>query len=177
MEETIMNYDFKLAEPKWQARWEEAGVFRAIDGSEKPKFYALVEFPYPSGAGMHVGHIKAYSGLEVVSRKRRMQGYNVLHPMGFDAFGLPAEQYALKTGHHPSEFTYANVGHFREQIKTLGFSYDWDREVSTCDPDYYKWTQWIFLKLYERGLAYVAEMPVNWCPELGAVLANEVVSD
>ena len=171
-------YDFKTVEKKWQKYWDENKTFKTdTTDFSKPKYYVLDMFPYPSGEGLHVGHPEGYTATDVVSRMKRMQGFNVMHPMGFDAFGLPAEQYALKTGHHPAEFTYANVDHFREQIKTLGFSYDWDREVSTCDPEYYKWTQWIFLKLYERGLAYIAEMPVNWCPELGAVLANEEVID
>ena len=171
-------YDFKAVEKKWQEYWDKNKTFKtdAYDFS-KEKFYVLDMFPYPSGEGLHVGHPEGYTATDVVSRMKRMQGFNVMHPMGFDAFGLPAEQYALKTGHHPAEFTYANVDHFRDQIKTLGLSYDWDREVSTCDPEYYKWTQWIFLKLYEKGLAYIAEMPVNWCPELGAVLANEEVID
>ncbi len=136
-----MKYDFKTIEPKWQKKWEDEGVFRAEDDSKKPKFYALVEFPYPSGAGMHVGHIKAYSGLDVVSHKRRMQGYNVLFPMGFDSFGLPAENYAIKTNTHPHIITTKNVDHFKDQMKKIGFSFDWSREISTSLPDYYKWTQ------------------------------------
>lgn len=171
-------YDFRSIEPKWQKFWEENKTFKT-DGYDfdKPKYYVLDMFPYPSGEGLHVGHPEGYTATDVISRMKRMQGFNVMHPMGFDAFGLPAEQFALKTGHHPAEFTYANIDHFREQIKSLGFSYDWDREVSTCDPEYYRWTQWIFLQLYNKGLAYIAEMPVNWCPELGAVLANEEVID
>ena len=171
-----MAFDHKAIEKKWQKYWEDNKTF-ACDTSDfsKPKYYVLDMFPYPSGQGLHVGHPEGYTATDVIARMKRMQGFNVLHPMGFDAFGLPAEQFALKTGHHPAEFTYANIDHFREQIKSFGFTYDWDREVRTCDPDYYRWTQWIFLKLYERGLAYVAEMPVNWCPELGAVLANEEV--
>ncbi len=171
-------YDHQSIEKKWQKYWEENKTFRtdAHDFS-KPKYYVLDMFPYPSGQGLHVGHPEGYTASDIVARMKRMQGYNVMHPMGFDAFGLPAEQYALKTGHHPGEFTYANIDHFRDQIKSLGFSYDWDREIRTCDADYYKWTQWIFLQLYNKGLAYVAEMPVNWCPELGAVLANEEVVD
>ena len=173
-----MAFDHKAIEKKWQKYWEDNKTF-ACDTSDfsKPKYYVLDMFPYPSGQGLHVGHPEGYTATDVIARMKRMQGFNVLHPMGFDAFGLPAEQFALKTGHHPAEFTYANIDHFREQIKSFGFTYDWDREVRTCDPDYYRWTQWIFLKLYERGLAYVAEMPVNWCPELGAVLANEEVVD
>ena len=171
-------YDYTAIEKKWQKFWDENKTFRtdAYD-FDKPKFYALDMFPYPSGQGLHVGHPEGYTATDVISRMKRMQGFNVMHPMGFDAFGLPAEQFALKTGHHPAEFTYANVDRFREQIKSLGLSYDRDREVRTCDPEYYKWTQWIFLQLYNRGLAYVAEMPVNWCPGLGAVLANEEVID
>lgn len=173
-----MTYDHKIVEKKWQKYWDENKTFKtdAYDFS-KPKFYALDMFPYPSGQGLHVGHPEGYTATDIVSRMKRMQGYNVMHPMGFDAFGLPAEQYAIKTGHHPAEFTYQNIDHFREQIKSLGFSYDWDREIATCDPDYYKWTQWIFKKMYDAGLAYVAEMPVNWCPKLGTVLANEEVID
>ena len=173
-----MGYDYKTIEKKWQEYWEKNKTFKT-DGYDfdKPKYYVLDMFPYPSGQGLHVGHPEGYTATDVIARMKRMQGFNVMHPMGFDAFGLPAEQFALKTGHHPAEFTYKNVDHFREQIKSFGFTYDWDREVSTCDPEYYKWTQWIFLKLYEKGLAYIAEMPVNWCPELGAVLANEEVID
>ena len=174
----IKKYDYINIEKKWQKYWEDNKTFKT-DGYDfdKPKYYALDMFPYPSGQGLHVGHPEGYTATDVICRMKRMQGFNVMHPMGFDAFGLPAEQFALKTGHHPAEFTYANVDHFREQIKSLGFSYDWDREVSTCDPEYYRWTQWIFLQLYKQGLAYIAEMPVNWCPELGAVLANEEVID
>ena len=170
--------DFNQIEKKWQKYWEENKTFKT-DGYDfdKPKYYVLDMFPYPSGEGLHVGHPEGYTATDVISRMKRMQGFNVMHPMGFDAFGLPAEQFALKTGHHPAEFTYKNIDHFREQIKSLGFSYDWDREISTCDPEYYRWTQWIFLQLYKKGLAYIAEMPVNWCPELGAVLANEEVID
>ena len=173
-----MAYDHISVEKKWQKYWDEHKTFRtdAHDFSKK-KYYILDMFPYPSGQGLHVGHPEGYTATDIVARMKRMQGFNVLHPMGFDAFGLPAEQYAIKTGNHPEVFTYANIDHFREQIKALGFSYDWDREIRTCDPDYYKWTQWIFLKMYEHGLAYEAEMPVNWCPELRAVLANEEVID
>ena len=148
-----------------------------LENSDKPKFYALDMFPYPSGAGLHVGHPEGYTATDIVSRYKRMRGYNVLHPMGWDAFGLPAEQYALDTGKHPREFTEKNIDNFRRQIKSLGFSYDWDREISTTDPEYYKWTQWIFIQLYNKGLAYVDEVPVNWCPALGTVLANEEVID
>ena len=168
-----MKYDFRSIEPKWQKKWEDAGVFRASDDTSKPKFYALVEFPYPSGAGMHVGHIKAYSGLDVVSHKRRMQGYNVLFPMGFDSFGLPAENYAIKTNTHPHVITTKNVDHFRDQMKQIGFSFDWSREISTSLPDYYKWTQWIFLKMFDHGLVFRAKTLVNYCPHCKVVLSNE----
>ncbi len=171
------NYPFKTIEPKWQQYWEQNKTFRVQDDEIKPKFYALDMFPYPSGAGLHVGHPEGYTATDIVSRYKRMRGYNVLHPMGWDAFGLPAEQHALDTGEHPREITKKNIDNFRRQIKSLGFSYDWDREFSTTDPDYYKWTQWIFLQLYKKGLAYVAEVPVNWCPALGTVLANEEVID
>ncbi|MDD5886661.1 MAG: leucine--tRNA ligase [Oscillospiraceae bacterium] len=166
-------YDFREVEPKWQAKWEETGVFHAQDNSDKPKFYALVEFPYPSGAGMHVGHIKAYSGLEVVSRKRRMQGYNVLFPIGFDAFGLPTENYAIKTGMHPRKVTDMNIARFTSQLKKVGFSFDWTRVIDTTDEDYYKWTQWIFLKMFEHGLAFRDKTLVNYCPSCKVVLSNE----
>ena len=168
-----MTYDFKKNEKKWQDKWEEAGVFKAVDGSEKPKFYALVEFPYPSGAGMHVGHIKAYSGLEVVSRKRRMEGYNVLFPIGFDAYGLPTENYAIKTGIHPRQVTDKNIEKFTSQLKRVGFSFDWSRVVDTTDIHYYKWTQWIFLKMFEHGLAFRDKTLVNYCPSCKVVLSNE----
>lgn len=164
-------------EPKWQAFWEENASNRAHDSFEKPKYYVLDMFPYPSGSGLHVGHCEGYTATDIVSRYKRAKGFNVLHPMGWDAFGLPAEQYAINTGTHPEETTAKNVATFKRQLKRLGFSYDWEREVNTTDPGYYKWTQWIFLKLYERGLAYIAEVPVNWCPELGTVLANEEVID
>lgn len=171
-------YDHKTIEKKWQKIWEENKTYKtdAYDFS-KPKYYVMDMFPYPSGQGLHVGHPESYTATDIMARMKRMQGYNVMHPMGFDAFGLPAEQFALKTGHHPGEFTYANIDHFRDQLKALGFSYDWDREIRTCDPEYYKWTQWIFLQLYNKGLAYVANMPVNWCPAEKAVLANEEVID
>ena len=168
-----MEYDFKKIEPKWQARWENEKVFHAEDFSEKPKFYGLVEFPYPSGAGMHVGHIKAYSSLEVISRKRRMQGYNVMFPIGFDAFGLPTENYAIKTNTHPREITDQNIAKFSEQLKRVGFSFDWDRVVDTSKDDYYKWTQWIFLKLFEKGLVFRNKTLVNYCPSCKVVLSNE----
>ena len=166
-------YEQEQVEKKWQARWEEAGIFKAEDGGAKPKFYGLVEFPYPSGAGMHVGHIKAYSSIDVISRKRRMQGYNVLFPMGFVSFGLPAENYAIKTGTHPAVITKKNIEHFTDQLKAVGFSFDWDRNLATSDPDYYKWTQWIFLKLFEKGLVFRANTLVNYCPHCKVVLSNE----
>ena len=171
-------YDHKTIEKKWQSRWLKEKTF-ACDTSDfsKPKYYVLDMFPYPSGNGLHVGHPEGYTATDIIARKKRMEGYNVLHPMGWDAFGLPAEQFALQTGHHPAEFTKQNIDHFRAQIQSLGFSYDWDREISTCDPSYYKWTQWIFTQLYKKGLAYVDEIPVNWCPELKTVLANEEVID
>ncbi|HOP99617.1 MAG TPA: leucine--tRNA ligase [Acetivibrio clariflavus] len=168
-----MKHDFKVIEAKWQKKWEEAGVFRAEDNSDKPKFYALVEFPYPSGAGMHVGHIKAYSGLEVISRKRRMEGYNVLFPIGFDAFGLPTENYAIKTKTHPRKITDDNIVRFTEQLKKVGFSFDWSRVIDTTEEDYYKWTQWIFLKMFEKGLVFRSKALVNYCPSCKVVLSNE----
>ena len=168
-----MNYDFKATELKWQQKWEEAKVFEAQDNSEKPKFYGLVEFPYPSGAGMHVGHIKAYSGLEVVSRKRRLEGYNVLFPIGFDAYGLPTENYAIKTGIHPRKVTDMNIEKFTSQLKRVGFSFDYSRVVDTTDDKYYKWTQWIFLKMFENGLAFRDKTLVNYCPSCKVVLSNE----
>ena len=168
-----MNYDFKATELKWQQKWEEAKVFEAQDNSEKPKFYGLVEFPYPSGAGMHVGHIKAYSGLEVVSRKRRLEGYNVLFPIGFDAYGLPTENYAIKTGIHPRKVTDMNIEKFTSQLKRVGFSFDYSRVIDTTDDKYYKWTQWIFLKMFENGLAFRDKTLVNYCPSCKVVLSNE----
>ncbi len=168
-----MKHNFRKIEEKWQQKWEEAGIFKAVDGSDKPKFYGLVEFPYPSGAGMHVGHIKAYSSLEVVSRKRRMEGYNVLFPIGFDAFGLPTENYAIKTGTHPRKITDDNIAKFTDQLKKVGFSFDWDRVIDTTDEDYYKWTQWIFLKLFEHGLVFRSKALVNYCPSCKVVLSNE----
>ncbi|MFI2857395.1 leucine--tRNA ligase [Paenibacillus sp. JSM ZJ436] len=176
-QQTGHGYQPQAIEPKWQEFWDQNKTFKTEEDDSKPKFYALDMFPYPSGAGLHVGHPEGYTATDIVSRFKRMRGYNVLHPMGWDAFGLPAEQYAMDTGKHPRDFTIANINNFRRQIKSLGFSYDWDREISTTDPEYYKWTQWIFIQLYKRGLAYVAEVPVNWCPELGTVLANEEVID
>ena len=168
-----MRHHFKKIEPKWQKRWEEAGIFKAVDESPKPKFYGLVEFPYPSGAGMHVGHIKAYSSIEVVSRKRRMEGYNVLFPIGFDAYGLPTENYAIKTNTHPRVITDRNIEKFTMQLKKVGFSFDWDRVIDTTQEDFYRWTQWIFLKMFENGLVYRDKAWVNYCPSCKVVLSNE----
>ena len=170
-----MKYDYKAVEAKWQKVWEDEKTFHAEIDHAKPKFYALVEFPYPSGAGLHVGHPRSYTALDVVSRKRRQNGYNVLYPMGWDAFGLPTENFAMKNHIHPAIVTKNNVDHFRQQLKALGFSFDWDREINTTDPEYYKWTQWIFLQLYKKGLAYKKEMNVNWCTGCKCVLANEEV--
>ena len=172
-----MVYNHRVIEKKWQKYWDENKTFKTLDDHTIEKFYALDMFPYPSGAGLHVGHPEGYTATDILSRYKRANGYNVLHPMGWDAFGLPAEQYALDTGNDPRDFTKTNIDTFRRQIKELGFSYDWDREVNTTDPNYYKWTQWIFKKLYEKGLAYVDEVPVNWCPALGTVLSNEEVID
>ncbi|HFU6018228.1 TPA: leucine--tRNA ligase [Enterococcus faecium] len=172
-----MSYNHKEIEKKWQKYWAKTNTFNTHDDPEKPKFYALDMFPYPSGQGLHVGHPEGYTATDILSRVKRSQGYNVLHPMGWDAFGLPAEQYALDTGNDPAEFTQKNIETFRRQINSLGFSYDWNREVNTTDPEYYKWTQWIFTKLYEKGLAYEAEVAVNWVPELGTVISNEEVID
>ncbi len=170
-----MRYDFKTIEKKWQQKWEEEGCFHAEIDTSKPKYYVLIEFPYPSAAGLHVGHPRSYTGLDIVARKRRLEGYNVLYPIGWDAFGLPAENYAIKNHVHPSSITAQNINHFRQQLKSLGLSFDWDREVNTTDPKYYKWTQWIFLQLFKKGLAYKAEMSVNWCTGCKCVLANEEV--
>ena len=168
-------YDHKRIEKKWQDRWEEAGVYHASNDFTKPKYYALVEFPYPSGQGLHVGHPRPYTALDIVARKRRMQGYNVLYPIGWDAFGLPTENYAIKNHVHPAEVTKKNIARFKQQIRSLGISFDWSREINTTDPDYYKWTQWIFLQLFKHGLAYKKEMSVNWCTSCKCVLANEEV--
>ncbi len=170
-----MSFDHNAIEKKWQLFWDENKTFATSEDPNRPKYYALDMFPYPSGAGLHVGHPEGYTATDIISRMKRMQGFNVLHPMGWDAFGLPAEQYALKTGNPPAEFTKKNIDNFRRQIQSIGLSYDWDREVNTTDPSYYKWTQWIFLKLFEKDLAYIDEVPVNWCPALGTVLANEEV--
>jgi len=172
-----MSFNHQQIEKKWQQYWADNKTFKTENETEKPKFYALDMFPYPSGAGLHVGHPEGYTATDILSRFKRMQGYNVLHPMGWDAFGLPAEQYALDTGNDPAEFTAKNIATFKRQIQELGFSYDWDREINTTDPEYYKWTQWIFIQLYKKGLAYVDEVAVNWCPALGTVLANEEVID
>ena len=172
---SFSDYNFTEIEKKWQAYWDEHKTFAAVDFSPKPKYYALDMFPYPSGAGLHVGHPEGYTATDIICRYKRAAGFNVLHPMGFDAFGLPAEQFAVETGTHPEITTAKNIATFERQIRSIGFSYDWDRKISTTDPAYYKWTQWIFEKLYEKGLAYMAEVPVNWCPALGTVLANEEV--
>ena len=173
-------YPFENIEPKWQKYWDENKTFKAVEDESVPKEkrrYILDMFPYPSGAGLHVGHPEGYTATDIYSRFLRMNGYNVLHPMGYDAFGLPAENYAIKTGTHPAETTFKNIEHFTQQIKALGFSYDWDREIKTCTPDYYKWTQWIFLQLYKKGLAYEAQTPINWCPSCMTGLANEEVKE
>ena len=172
-----MAYNHIDIEKKWQNYWLKNNTFKTEENSDKEKFYALDMFPYPSGQGLHVGHPKGYTSTDVLSRYKRAKGYNVLHPMGWDAFGLPAEQYALDTGNDPAEFTEKNIQTFKRQLNELGFSFDWDREINTTDPEYYKWTQWIFTKLFEKGLAYEAEVAVNWCPALGTVLANEEVID
>jgi leucyl-tRNA synthetase len=171
----MKNYDHKLIEEKWQKIWDEENTFKANNNSDKPKYYALVEFPYPSGEGLHVGHPRPYTALDVVSRKRRLEGYNVLFPMGWDAFGLPTENYAIKNKIHPKIVTEKNIKRFKSQLKSIGFSFDWSREINTTDPNYYKWTQWIFLKLFDKGLAYKEEMPINWCPSCKIGLANEEV--
>ena len=170
-----MKYEFNRIERKWQDRWNQAGCYHAVTGDPKPKYYALVEFPYPSGQGLHVGHARPYTAMDVVARKRRMEGYNVLFPMGYDAFGLPTENYAIKNHIHPAKVTHDNIANFTKQLKMLGYSFDWDRVVDTTDPGYYKWTQWIFLQLFKKGLAYKTSMPVNWCTSCKCVLANEEV--
>ena len=172
-----MHYPFADVEPRWQRYWEEHKTFRTVEDQEKPKYYILDMFPYPSGAGLHVGHPEGYTATDILARYKRMRGFNVLHPMGWDAFGLPAEKHAVRTGKHPAITTRENIENFRRQIKAIGLSYDWDREINTTDPEYYKWTQWIFIQLYKRGLAYLAEVPVNWCVELQTVLANEEVPE
>ena len=171
-------YNFTKIEKKWRKYWEDNNTFYTdVWDFSKPKFYALDMFPYPSGVGLHAGHPEGYTATDVVSRMKRMQGYNVLHPMGFDSFGLPAEQFAIKTGKHPDGFTQKNIVTFKDQLKLLGFSYDWSKELSTHDPKYYKWTQWIFKQLFLDGLARQVDMPVNWCEELGTVLANDEIGD
>ena len=159
----IADYNPSAIEPKWQKIWDETGAFRALDDHTMPKYYCLIEFPYPSGAGLHVGHPRSNTALDIIARKRRMEGYNVLYPIGWDAFGLPTENFAIKNKIHPRIVTERNVNHFREQLQRLGFSFDYSREVNTTDPKYYKWTQWIFLQMFKRGLAYKSEMPINWC--------------
>ena len=171
----MMKYNHKAVEPKWQKIWEDKGVFHAETDSDKPKFFSLIEFPYPSGQGLHVGHPRPYTALDTVSRKRRLQGYNVLYPIGWDAFGLPTENYAIKNHIHPEIVTKNNIARFKQQIQSLGISFDWSREVNTTDPDYYNWTQWIFLQLFKHDLAYKKEMAVNWCTSCKCVLANEEV--
>src|SRR5947209_2318339 len=171
------NYNPQAVEPRWQRFWQEHRTFATPDISDKPKYYILDMFPYPSGAGLHVGHPEGYTATDILSRYRRMKGFHVLHPMGWDAFGLPAEQYAIQTGTHPAVTTQSNIATFKRQLKMLGFSYDWSREVDTTDPHYVRWTQWIFLQLFKKGLAYQDEVTVNWCPALGTVLANEEVID
>ena len=170
-----MKYDFAAIEAKWQKKWKETHAFQAVNGDKKPKFYALVEFPYPSGMGLHVGHARPYTAMDVVARKRRMDGYNVLFPIGYDAFGLPTENFAIKNHIHPAKVTHDNIANFRKQLQMLGYSFDWDREINTTDPSYYKWTQWIFLQMFKKGLAYKTSMPVNWCTSCKCVLANEEV--
>ena len=164
-------------EPRWQQYWSDHDTFKAVEDPDKPKFYALCMFPYPSGRGLHVGHPLSYTAIDIVARYKRMKGFSVLNPIGFDSFGLPAERAAMRTGEHPATITREAIANFTTQLTRLGFSFDWSREVSTCEPEYYRWTQWLFLKLYEQGLAYLAEVPVNWCPAQGTVLANEEVVD
>ena len=170
-----MDYDFKRIEKKWQKKWVEEGTFAAKQDFTLPKFYGLIEFPYPSGAGLHVGHPRSYTAMDIICRRRRMMGYNVLFPIGWDAFGLPAENYAMANHVHPAPVTEKNINRFRDQLQMLGLSFDWDREVNTTDPSYYKWTQWIFIQLFKHGLAYKKEMAVNFCTQCKVVLANEEV--
>ena len=174
----MKEYKHLEIEKKWQDYWDENETFKTdMWEFSKPKFYSLDMFPYPSGHGLHVGHPEGYTASDIVCRKKRMEGYNVLHPMGWDAFGLPAEQFAINTGNHPEGFTKVNISTFTRQLKSIGFSFDWSKEISTCDPSYYKWTQWIFKQLYNDGLAKQVDMPVNWCEELGCVLANDEIID
>ena len=170
-----MSYNFKEIEKKWQKKWEEEGTFNAKDDYTMKKWYGLIEFPYPSGQGLHVGHPRSYTALDIIARKRRLEGYNVLYPIGFDAFGLPAENYAIKTNIHPRIVTAQNIAHFKQQLKSIGFSFDWSREINTTEPEYYKWTQWIFIQLFKHGLAYKATMPINYCTGCKVGLANEEV--
>ena len=170
-----MKYDFAAIEKKWQKRWEETKPYAAVTGDKRPKFYGLIEFPYPSGQGLHVGHPRPFTAMDIVTRKKRMEGYNVLFPIGFDAFGLPTENYAIKNHIHPAIVTRQNIANFTSQLKMLGYGFDWDRVVDTTDPNYYKWTQWIFLQMFKKGLAYKTTMPVNWCTSCKCVLANEEV--
>ena len=170
-------YDHLKIEKKWQERWDKEGCYAAKDDSDKKKFYGLIEFPYPSGEGLHVGHIRSNTAMDIIARKRRAEGYDVLYPIGYDSFGLPTENFAIKTGIHPAEVTKQNTGKFREQLKSLGYSFDWSREIDTSNPEYYKWTQWIFLQLFKKGLAYKKRMTINWCPKDKIGLANEEVID
>jgi len=170
-------YDPKKIEPKWQKYWEENNTFKALESTKKPRFYSLMEFPYPSGEGLHTGHVRGFTAMDIVSRKRRMEGFEVMYPIGWDAFGLPTENYAIKTGRQPSEITAENIETYRKQFKALGLSFDWSREVNTTDPAYFKWTQWLFLKFLEHDLAYKAKMNINWCPKDKIGLANEEVVD
>ena len=171
----MKEYDHNSIEKKWQKEWMEKKVYEAVDNSPKPKFYSLIEFPYPSGDGLHVGHIRSNTAMDIISHKRRRQGFNVLYPVGWDAFGLPTENYALKTGRQPEDITKENTDNFRRQLQSIGFSFDWSREINTTDPKYYKWTQWMLLKFLEHGLAYKAKIPINWCPKDKIGLANEEV--
>src|SRR5680860_634457 len=171
----MTNYDPKKIEKKWQKKWEETGIYQVGEKSSKPKWYSLIEFPYPSGEGLHVGHIRSNTAMDIISRKRRMEGFNVLYPIGWDAFGLPTENYAIKTGIHPTVVTKKNTGIFRKQLKAVGFSFDWNREINTSNPNYYKWTQWIFLQLFKKGLAYKQRTFINWCLSCKTGLANEEV--
>ncbi|MFA6258948.1 MAG: class I tRNA ligase family protein, partial [Candidatus Paceibacterota bacterium] len=173
----MKGYDHKKIELKWQKEWEKRKIYSASDKSKKKKFFSLIEFPYPSGAGLHVGHIRSNTAMDIVSRKKRMEGYNVLYPIGWDAFGLPTENFAIKTGIHPVKVTKTNTDIFRRQLKKLGFSFDWSREINTTDPEYYKWTQWIFLQFFKKGLAYKSKAEINWCPSCKIGLANEEVVD
>src|SRR3989339_2261382 len=173
----MANYDHKKTEEKWQKHWQDEGVFAAQDGSAKPKYYCFIEFPYPSGDGLHVGHVRSHTALDVIARHKRLVGKNVLYPIGWDAFGLPTENYAIKTGIHPADATRQNIAIFKKQIQSLGISFDWSREINTTEPEYYKWTQWIFLQLFKKGLAYKKAMPINWCVSCKIGLANEEVVD